>query len=156
MVGRATAAAANRSLGRVDLMPEQENGRALAELLLERLERTGRSAKARVVAAAADRAQTHLEDVLAPVLERHGAQLVRAGSIFWMSLSPGEAPRSAEAISPEAVERYTPIFHALLERGIALAPSAYEVGFLSAAHTDDHIAQLAGAMDEVLTQQEGS
>ena len=40
--------------------------------------------------------------------------------------------------------------HGLLERGIALAPSAYEVGFLSVAHTPEHIDRLATALGEVL------
>jgi glutamate-1-semialdehyde 2,1-aminomutase len=31
---------------------------------------------------------------------------------------------------------YGPFFHAMLSRGVALAPSAYEVGFCSLAHTD--------------------
>ena len=61
--------------------------------------------------------------------------LVRVGSIFWLSLQAGAPPRAAEAIAPRRGRPSTaPIFHALLERGIALAPSAYEVGFLSAAH----------------------
>jgi len=91
-----------------------------------------------------------LEVRLGPVLERHGACLVRIGSIFWMSLAEGAPPRSAEAIAPEAVERYTPVFHALLDRGVALAPSAYEVGFLSTAHTTEHLDLFAAHLEEAL------
>ena len=87
---------------------------------------------------------------LGPVLERHGACLVRIGSIFWMSLAEGAPPRSADAIAPEAVERYTSIFHALLDRGVALAPSAYEVGFLSTAHTIEHLDLFAAHLEEAL------
>lgn len=91
-----------------------------------------------------------LETSLAPVLERHDARLVRVGSIFWMSLSKEPPPRASESISPESADRYTPIFHALLERGVALAPSAYEVGFLSTAHTSEHVSTLSQAIDEVM------
>lgn len=91
-----------------------------------------------------------LENSLAPVLERHDARLVRVGSIFWMSLSKEPPPRASESISPESADRYTPIFHALLERGVALAPSAYEVGFLSTAHTSEHVSTLSQAIDEVM------
>lgn len=91
-----------------------------------------------------------LETSLAPVLERHDARLVRVGSIFWMSLSKELPPRASESISPESADRYTPIFHALLERGVALAPSAYEVGFLSTAHTSEHVSTLSQAIDEVM------
>lgn len=92
----------------------------------------------------------HLERTLGPALEERGARLVRLGSIFWMSLNSGEAPRSAECIADAGVERYTKLFHSLLERGIAMAPSAYEVGFLSTAHTEDHIDQLAEHVGELL------
>jgi len=34
---------------------------------------------------------------------------------------------------------YAPFFHAMLARGVALAPSGYEVGFCSMAHTDADI-----------------
>ena len=76
---------------------------------------------------------------LGPVLERHGGRLVNLGSIFWLSLATGGAPRAADEIQGAAVERYAPVFHRLLERGVALAPSAYEVGFLSTAHTEADI-----------------
>jgi glutamate-1-semialdehyde 2,1-aminomutase len=85
----------------------------------------------------------YLGSTLGPVLEDRGARLVRLGSIFWMSLNEGEAPRAAECIAEHGITRYTKLFHSLLERGIALAPSAYEVGFLSTAHTREHIDQLA-------------
>jgi glutamate-1-semialdehyde 2,1-aminomutase len=43
---------------------------------------------------------------------------------------------------------------ALLERGVYAAPSGYEVGFISAAHTDDHVTRVAdafcSALDEVM------
>ena len=37
-------------------------------------------------------------------------------------------------------ERFRAFFHAMLERGVYLAPSAFEAGFVSAAHSDDEIA----------------
>ena len=44
-----------------------------------------------------------------------------------------EAKRTDEAA-------YGRFFHAMLERGVYLAPSAFEAGFVSAAHSDDDIA----------------
>jgi glutamate-1-semialdehyde 2,1-aminomutase len=35
--------------------------------------------------------------------------------------------------------RFRTFFHAMLEQGVYLAPSAFEAGFISAAHTDDDI-----------------
>ena len=39
-------------------------------------------------------------------------------------------------------------FHSMLQRGIYLAPSAFEAGFISSAHTDQHIATTIGAASE--------
>ncbi len=45
--------------------------------------------------------------------------------------------------------RFNTFFHGLLERGIYIAPAMYEAGFVSAAHTDDDIAQTVAAAREV-------
>jgi glutamate-1-semialdehyde 2,1-aminomutase len=102
-----------------------------------------------------DRLETlggELDQRLAPVLEaaEAPASLVRVGSLFWLCLQDGEPPRCAEAIDPRAAERYRPLFHALLEEGVALAPSAYEVGFLSAAHTSADVERLSAAIERAL------
>jgi len=44
----------------------------------------------------------------------------------------------------------------MLRRGIYLAPSGYEVGFLATAHTDDDLADTAAAMRESLAAAFGS
>ena len=41
---------------------------------------------------------------------------------------------------------YARLFHALLERGVAIAPGAYEVLFPGLAHTDDVLAELEAAV----------
>lgn len=93
-----------------------------------------------------------LERMLEPVLEAapFPLRLVRLGSLFWLSLQAGEPPRSVEALDSAAASRYARLFHALLASGITLAPSAFEVGFLSAAHTEEHLARLAAALGEAL------
>jgi glutamate-1-semialdehyde 2,1-aminomutase len=42
-------------------------------------------------------------------------------------------------------ERFKRFFHAMLDAGIYLAPSAFEAGFVSAAHSDDDIAATVDA-----------
>ncbi len=93
-----------------------------------------------------------LATLIAPVLDTapFPATLVRLGSLFWLALQAGPPPRSAAAIDPEAAARYRPIFHALLDHGVALAPSAYEVGFLSLAHQPVHLARLRDALAAAL------
>ena len=46
--------------------------------------------------------------------------------------------RYSQAVACD-VERFKKFFHAMLAEGIYLAPSAFEAGFLSAAHTTDHV-----------------
>ena len=36
-------------------------------------------------------------------------------------------------------ERFARFFHAMLEAGVYLAPSAFEAGFVSSAHADEHL-----------------
>jgi glutamate-1-semialdehyde 2,1-aminomutase len=43
-------------------------------------------------------------------------------------------------------------FHGMLQRGVYLAPSAFEAGFLSSAHSDDDIAQTLQASREVFRE----
>lgn len=92
-------------------------------------------------------------EAVAPALAGRGS-LVRLGSIFWFYLDPGEPPRRYDAIAPQAAERYRAFHRALLERGVYLAPSAYEVGFLSTAHSEQELeraaAAIAAALEEVL------
>ncbi|MFL2546853.1 MAG: glutamate-1-semialdehyde 2,1-aminomutase [Candidatus Rariloculaceae bacterium] len=94
----------------------------------------------------------YLEILLNPLLENAAidATLSRVGSMFWIALHANTPPRCAEAISAQAGETYAGIFHALLARGIALAPSAYEIGFISMAHSRDDLDQLAATLGHVL------
>jgi len=46
------------------------------------------------------------------------------------------------------VERFKLFFHAMLEKGVYLAPSAYEAGFMSSAHSEEHISTTINAARE--------
>jgi glutamate-1-semialdehyde 2,1-aminomutase len=47
--------------------------------------------------------------------------------------------------------RFKAFFHAMLERGVYLAPSAFEAGFVSAAHSDEDIQNTIGAAGEAFS-----
>lgn len=98
-----------------------------------------------------ERLGAELEAALAPVLAGRG-QLVRLGSLFWLYLDTSPAPRRYDAIVPEASERYRAAHRALLQRGVYLAPSAYEVGFVSLAHTREDFQLTARALAEALEE----
>lgn len=95
-----------------------------------------------------------LEERLQSVLKRGGypASLVRLGSLFWIVLQEGPPPRRLDAIQPVVAQRYAALHRALRGRGVYLAPSAYEVGFLSTAHTEEHLERTAAAFGASLEE----
>jgi glutamate-1-semialdehyde 2,1-aminomutase len=92
-----------------------------------------------------------LEEAVVPLLQGRGS-FVRLGSLFWFYLAAGQPPRRFSAIDPQAAERYKAFHRALLERGVYLAPSAYEVGFLSTAHTWEDLERTSRAVAEALKE----
>jgi glutamate-1-semialdehyde 2,1-aminomutase len=104
-----------------------------------------------------ERRGAELEDALQSVIASAGAemQVQRDGSLFWLAeckLEPVGTPvRSVEAIPAAQRVRFAALFHALLERGIYLAPSGFEVGFLSTAHTRADLDQLVTAFQAAVT-----
>jgi glutamate-1-semialdehyde 2,1-aminomutase len=76
------------------------------------------------------------------------------GSLFWIvsgtvATDDGIA-RAVEHIPATQGPRFTRLFHALLDRGIYLAPSGFEVGFLSAAHTEADLERIVAAFAAAL------
>lgn len=63
-------------------------------------------------------------------------QVARLGSIFWIHGRTDGVIRRLEQIPKDHGVKFKALFHACAERGVYLAPSGYEVGFLSYAHTD--------------------
>lgn len=71
------------------------------------------------------------------------------GSLFWINLQK-EPVRRAEDISKDNAERYKGLFSRALEAGIYLAPSAYEVGFISTAHSREDLKSAARSLGEII------
>jgi glutamate-1-semialdehyde 2,1-aminomutase len=63
-------------------------------------------------------------------------EIVSIGSIFWLSFAKNKTIRAAEEINPD-MTGFKHLHHALLELGVYLGPSGYEVGFISQAHTSE-------------------
>jgi glutamate-1-semialdehyde 2,1-aminomutase len=80
------------------------------------------------------------------------AALARIGSIFWLACGSRELPRSASGLAAGAADAYAGIFRSLLGQGIALAPSAFEVGFLSLLHSVRDIDRLAAGLQRALAE----
>jgi glutamate-1-semialdehyde 2,1-aminomutase len=63
----------------------------------------------------------------------------RVGAMFGLFFSSEHVDTYAQAIACDTAA-FNRFFHAMLERGVYLAPSAFEAGFLSSAHDDAAIA----------------
>jgi glutamate-1-semialdehyde 2,1-aminomutase len=90
------------------------------------------------------------EAMLKPVLADAGfpVQLIRAGSLVWMCFHEGGVPRTAITLTEVESKRFSAVFHAMLQRGFYLPPSAYEACFLSLAHTSADLQRFAAALKE--------
>jgi glutamate-1-semialdehyde 2,1-aminomutase len=101
-----------------------------------------------------DELGAHLEHQLNAIVTggNANAAIVRIGSIFWLALDTRDAPRTAAAIPATAADRYAGIFRALLDAGIAIAPSAYEVGFVSLVHSIPDLDRLCAALQQELAR----
>lgn len=70
----------------------------------------------------------------------------RAGSMFGFFFTTANQVTTYEQATQCSIEHFRAFYHSMLEQGVYLAPSAFEAGFMSAAHTDADIeATLAAA-----------
>lgn len=73
------------------------------------------------------------------------------GSMFCGYFASEPVWNLADAMKSDR-ERFRKFFHGMLERGVYLAPSQFESGFISTAHTADDIERTIRAAAEVLKQ----
>ncbi|ROP76709.1 glutamate-1-semialdehyde 2,1-aminomutase [Stenotrophomonas rhizophila] len=62
----------------------------------------------------------------------------QVGAMFGLFFTDQKVETYAQAVACD-ITAFNTFFHAMLERGVFLAPSAYEAGFLSSAHDDSII-----------------
>ncbi|MDX1902072.1 MAG: glutamate-1-semialdehyde 2,1-aminomutase [Gammaproteobacteria bacterium] len=86
------------------------------------------------------------------------AEIARASQIPFQITSMGgmfgfffleKLPQKLSEVKQSDVKTFQQFFHAMLDRGIYFAPSAFEAGFVSAAHTDTEIQKTLDAAEEV-------
>ena len=75
-------------------------------------------------------------------------QFNRCGSMFCGYFTSEPVHSLADALKSDR-ERFKKFFHGLLEAGVYLAPSQFEAGFLSTAHTEADIAATVNAAEKV-------
>lgn len=77
-------------------------------------------------------------------------KIFQIGSIFWIAFTDKSKIQSAEEIDGESMKFFRDLYHPLLEKGIYLGPSGYEVGFVSEAHTDSDIEKTVSVFKELV------
>lgn len=93
--------------------------------------------------AVATQLSTSIRDALSAEGVAH--QLQAADSLFSVFFTPNPVRNFAEA-SAQNTHAFAAFFHALLDRGVYLPPSAFEAWFVSAAHDDEALSMVAKAL----------
>ncbi|WP_374949994.1 glutamate-1-semialdehyde 2,1-aminomutase [Mucilaginibacter sp.] len=69
----------------------------------------------------------------------YAVKVFTIGSIFWFAFTDQDTIRTADEIDPNSMLKFKAMHRELINRGIYLGPSGYEVGFISSAHTTDDL-----------------
>ena len=99
---------------------------------------------------------SRLVDGLSAAAARHGATFSAqsVGGMFGLYFSP-DCPTGYADVMAGDRDAFNRFFHAMLAAGHYFAPSAFEAGFVSAAHTDDDIDLTVSAADQVFAGMAG-
>ncbi|MDA3979103.1 glutamate-1-semialdehyde 2,1-aminomutase [Gallibacterium sp. AGMB14963] len=90
-----------------------------------------------------------LAEGLKTLAEKHHIPFVvnYVGGMFGIFFTESETVESYADVMNCNIERFKTFFHHMLSQGVYLAPSAFEAGFMSLAHTDEDIQNTLKAAD---------
>jgi len=74
------------------------------------------------------------------------------GGMFGLFFTENDRVSSFAQVMACDSERFSTFFHGMLERGIYLAPSAFEAGFVSVTHSEAEISETLTAAAEVFAE----
>lgn len=95
----------------------------------------------------------HFENGLRGVMQARGIahRINRVGSMFCLFFTDREIVNVSDVMKQD-LDLFKKFFWGCLEKGIYLAPSPYETGFLSLAHTEADLDETLGVFDGVLAK----
>jgi glutamate-1-semialdehyde 2,1-aminomutase len=73
----------------------------------------------------------------------------QVGGMFGFFFTDAEKVTTFKQVTECDLPRFQKFYRAMLDEGVYLAPSAYEAGFISGAHTEAHIQQTLDAAEKV-------
>jgi len=74
----------------------------------------------------------------------------QVGGMFGIFFTDADQVENFEQVTRCDLERFKAFFHGMLDEGVYLAPSAFEAGFVSSAHSDADIEATVAAARKVL------
>ena len=100
-----------------------------------------------------ERKSKKLVDGIVATAKKHGLPITGdyAGGMFGWFFVDGPVKNFAQATKADGA-KFGKWHRMMLERGVYLAPSMYEAGFMSMAHTDEDIDRTLAIADEVMSQ----
>jgi glutamate-1-semialdehyde 2,1-aminomutase len=100
-----------------------------------------------------ERKSKKLVDGIMAAAKKHGHAITgdQAGGMFGWYFTEGPVKNFQDATKADPV-KFGKWHRMMLERGVYLAPSMYEAGFMSVVHTDEDIEKTIAIADEVLSQ----
>jgi glutamate-1-semialdehyde 2,1-aminomutase len=95
-----------------------------------------------------DAASAQLRGLVREALDAAGVPhvLQNAGNMFSVFWGAGRPVTDFAGAQAQEAWRYRPFFHAMLDAGVYLPPSAYECWFVSAAHDSEALSRIAEAL----------
>lgn len=79
-------------------------------------------------------------------------KIFHIASIFWVSFSDKEKISASEEIDNKGMELFRQFHASLLEKGVYIGPSGFEVGFISRAHSKEQLEIAAAAFNNTLDE----
>ena len=97
---------------------------------------------------------SHLVNGLREKAEAAGVPVAvnQVGGMFGLFFTDAEVVTNFAESTACNQEQFRKFFHAMLDRGVYMAPSAYEAGFVSIAHSETDIEQTIGYAREAFTE----
>jgi glutamate-1-semialdehyde 2,1-aminomutase len=93
-------------------------------------------------------------ELLQPSLDKYSGKILflQLESIFALYFTERKSISSVSEVKQSDMKLFAKFHKAMLERGIYLSPSGYEVGFLSTAHSDKDLVKTAKAASDSLDE----
>jgi len=91
---------------------------------------------------------------LQELADKHGIAFTtnHVGSMFGLFFTDEKKVSSFKQVASSNIEAFKTFFHAMLDEGVYLAPSAFEAGFVSAAHDEETLNKTLAAADKAFAK----